>query len=67
MRKASFNVHFYFIGRIIPKKIVMRLRIKYFGFTDIAESAGTICTIANSTFAGTFASAIDGKCVRECP
>ena len=41
----------------------MRLRIKYFGFIDIAESARTICTIANSTFAGTFASAIDGKCV----
>ena len=41
----------------------MRLRIKYFRFTDIAESARTICTIANSTFAGTFASASDGKCV----
>ena len=62
-RKVSFNVFFYFIGRTISKKIVMRLRIKYSGFTDIAESARTICTIANSTFAGTFASAIDGKCV----
>ena len=62
-RKVSFNIFFYFIRRIIAKKIVMRLRIKYFDFTDIAESARTICTIANSTFAGTFASAIDGKCV----
>jgi hypothetical protein len=62
-RKVSFNVFFYFIGRTISKKIVMRLRIKYSGFTDIAESARTICTIANSTFAGAFASAIDGKCV----
>ena len=41
----------------------MRLRIKYSGFTDIAESARTICTITNSTFAGAFASASDGKCV----
>ena len=62
-RKVSFNVFFYFIRRIIAKKIVMRLRIKYSGFTDIAESARTICTIANSTSAGTFASATDGKCV----
>ena len=60
-RKASFNVYFYFIGRSIAKKIIMRLRIKYFRLTDIAESARTICTIANSTFAGTFASVIDGK------
>ena len=62
-RKASFNVYFFFIARTIAKKIVMRLRIKYFRLTDIAESARTICTITNETFAGTFASAIDGKCV----
>ena len=44
-RKVSFNVFFYFIGRTISKKIVMRLRIKYSGFTDIAESTRTICTM----------------------
>ena len=51
-------------GRTIAERIAMRLRINYFNLSDIAESARTVCEIANYSFAGTFASDKDGNFVK---
>ena len=62
--KANFNIYFYFLGKTIPKKIIMRLRITYDkGLSPLAESARTDCEIVNTSLSGTFASEEEGKIV----
>ena len=62
--KANFNIYFYFLGKFIPKKIIMRLRITYDkGLSSLAESARTDCEIVNTPLSGTFASEEEGKIV----
>ena len=62
--KATFGVYSYFLGRTIAKKIIMRLRINYLEYTNIAESARTVCIISDQSLAGTFASSDEGKCTK---
>ena len=62
--KVTFGIFLYFRGRTIAERIAMRLRINYFNLADIAESARTVCEIANYSFAGTFASDKDGNFVK---
>ena len=62
--KVTFGIFLYFRGRTIAERIAMRLRINYFNLKDIAESARTVCEIANYSFAGTFASDKDGNFVK---
>ena len=58
---VNFGVFFYFRGRTIAERIIMRLRINYFNLTEIAESAKTVCVISNESLAGEFASEDEGK------
>ena len=63
--KVNFGAFFYFFGRLIPKYIIVRLRITYIrGLRNlqeaIAESARTDCTIKNTALLGTILSEGEG-------